>query len=168
MWRGSFKFCPLCGDELDCHAIEGNLRSFCSNCQWIHYENPLPTAAAFVCGLKKEILLIKRGVSPGKGLWALPSGFIEIDETPEKACLRELKEETGLKGHIEKLIGVYSQKSLLYKNVIIMAYRIEASGYPKAGSDSLQCEFFLKNRLPRIAFSSHRRIIDDGISLMEI
>jgi len=106
---------------------------------------------------------VKRGHEPGMGKWALPSGFIEIYETPEKACLRELREETGLKGEIVRLVGVYSQKSLLYRNVLIIGYEVEARGNLSPGSDSLEAEFFPLGNLPDIPFSSHKKIIKAGI-----
>jgi len=81
---------------------EGRKRLVCPACGWVNYENPIPSSAALVRNEKGEILLVKRGVEPGRGKWALPSGFIEIEETPEEACLRELKEETGLEGKILK------------------------------------------------------------------
>lgn len=108
--------------------IEEEKRLACPACQWVCYENPLPSSAALVRNDKGEVLLVKRGHEPGRGKWALPSGFIEIDETPEKACLRELREETGLKGEIVRLAGVYSQESLLYRNVLIIGYEVEARG----------------------------------------
>jgi 8-oxo-dGTP diphosphatase len=129
----------------------------------VNYENPLPSSAAFVRNDRGEILLVKRGVEPGKGEWALPSGFIEVDETPAKACIRELKEETGLDGRIQRLLGVYSQKSSMYKNVIIVAYLVQADGILRPGSDSVSAEYFTPDRLPDIAFPSHIEILRDGI-----
>jgi 8-oxo-dGTP diphosphatase len=108
------------------------------------------------------VLLVKRGVEPAKGLWGLPSGFIELDETPEQACLRELWEETGLNGEIERLIGVYTQESARYKHVIIVGYELRAGGRVRAGSDSVDARFFAPECLPRLAFESHMRIIRDG------
>ncbi len=143
--------------------IEDEKRLACPECRWVIYENPLPSSAALVRDEKGKVLLVKRGHEPGKGKWALPSGFIEINETPEMACLRELKEETGLKGKIVRLVGVYSQKSLLYKNVIIIGYEVEARGNPSPGSDSLKVEFFPLDDLPDIPFSSHREMIEDGV-----
>ncbi len=143
--------------------IEEEKRLACPACQWVCYENPLPSSAALVRTKKGEVLLVKRGHEPGKGKWALPAGFIEIDETPEKACLRELREETGLKGEIVSLVGVYSQKSMLYRNVLIIGYEVQARGNLSPGSDSLEAEFFPLGNLPDIPFSSHRKMIDDGV-----
>ncbi len=132
-------------------------------CGWIHYENPLPCAAAFVQNTEGGILLVKRGVEPGYGLWGLPSGFIEIDETPEMGCLRELEEETGLKGTIVRLVGVYCQDSFMYKNVIIIGYEVDVFGKLLPGSDSLEARYFLPKELPEIAFPSHSQLLVDGV-----
>ena len=102
---------------------------------------------------------MKRGVVPAKGKWALPSGFIEIDETPEEACLRELEEETGLNGRIRGLLGVFNQKSFLYKNVLIIGYEVQATGTICPGSDSSEAVFFSPENLPKIAFPSHQEIV---------
>jgi 8-oxo-dGTP diphosphatase len=163
MRKNNFIYCPKCSAKLKTVKTEKRKRLICPNCDWINYENPLPSVAALVRNKKGEILLVKRGVEPGKEKWALPSGFIEIEETPEKACLRELKEETGLKGNKLELIGVYSQRSKLYKNVLIIGYEIKATGKITPGSDSLEAKFFPVQRLPRIPFSSHRKIIKDAL-----
>ena len=163
MFATKLKYCTVCGMDLRTKKIEERDRVVCADCGWIVYENPLPSAAAFVQNFGREILLVKRGVEPGKGEWALPSGFIEIDETPEEACLRELKEETGLDGAIVRLLGVYSQKSVMYKNVLIIGYRIDATGVLSAGSDSLIARYFVPDDLPAIAFPSHVEMIADGI-----
>lgn len=159
-----FRYCPLCGSGLSPREEEGRERFFCPACQWIHYENPLPSAAALVQIDKGEILLVRRGVKPGLGKWALPSGFIEIEETPEEACLRELSEETGLEGDILRLVGVYLEKSQVYKKVLIIGYEVKTSGHPSPGSDSLEAKYFPLERIPEIAFSSHSEIIRDGLN----
>jgi 8-oxo-dGTP diphosphatase len=163
MRRKSPVYCPRCSIKLKRKLIEDKKRLFCSECGWVNYENPLPSSAAFVRNDSGEILLVKRGVDPGRGEWALPSGFIEVNETPARACVRELKEETGLDGRIQKLLGVYSQKSSMYKNVIIIAYLVQADGVLRPGSDSVNAEYFAPNKLPAIAFPSHVEILKDGI-----
>lgn len=152
----------ICGHELTRKLIEDRKRDICPCCRWIHYDNPRPCAAALVRDRRGGVLLVKRGVEPGKGRWGLPSGFMEIDETPEQACLRELQEETGLEGAIIRLIGVYAQDSSLYKKVVIIGYEVQAAGLVRAGSDTTEAGFFPPDRLPEIAFSSHRRMIEAG------
>ncbi|MCK4352249.1 NUDIX hydrolase [candidate division WOR-3 bacterium] len=160
----NIKYCPRCKHLLKTLKMDGRKRLVCPKCNWINYENPLPSVVALVKNSKNEILLIKRGVSPHKGRWALPSGFIEINETPEKACLRELKEETGLKGKILRLIGVYSQKTKIYKNVLLIAYEVKIEkGKLLPGTDTVEVKFIGVEKLPFIPFSSNREIIKDII-----
>ena len=65
------------------------------------WPRPMVTVDALifaVCGGRKSVLLIKRGNEPFKGLWAVPGGFVEMDEELETAAARELYEETGIEG----------------------------------------------------------------------
>lgn len=158
------KFCPLCGSTLSAKKIDGFKRSVCSGCGWIHYANPLPSAVAFVLRGDDEILLIKRGVPPGEGKWALPSGFVEADELPEYTVIRELKEETGINGSLSHLIGVYTEPTKTYGNVMLIAYEVKyQSGKIRARTDTMDARFFPLNKIPRIPFASHRAIIRDGL-----
>jgi len=142
---------------------DSRTRLSCRKCGWVHYANPLSSVVAFVCNNDK-ILLIKRNVSPRKGTWALPSGFIEEDELPSEAVLRELQEETHIKGVIRDLIGVYTESTVTYGTVLLIAYSIESiGGKLKHGSDTQAVKFFPINKLPTIPFRSHRMIIIDGL-----
>ena len=107
------KFCPQCQTKLSIRRIDGVKRQSCPKCNWVHYVNPLPSAVAFVYRDAQEILLIKRRVEPGKGKWSLPSGFVEMNEIPEETVIRELREETGLKGSLGEIIGVYTNPTSL-------------------------------------------------------
>ncbi|MBE0431995.1 aspartate 1-decarboxylase [candidate division WOR-3 bacterium] len=158
-------FCPLCKTKLSINKLNGTQRLSCTQCGWVHYGNPLPSAVAFVRNEKNEVLLIKRGVQPGKGKWALPSGFVEADEIPEQAALRELQEETGIRGTVTSLIGVYAEPTRMYGNVILIAYDVKSiSEKICAGTDSMEARFFHVNRIPRIPFSSHRSVIQDALA----
>ena len=161
------QFCIKCGKLLDKKEIEGKKRPFCPDCGWTYYRNPLPSVAAFV---KKEnsVLLIKRGVEPMIGEWALPSGFLEIDESAKEGCIRELEEETGLKGKVKKLIDVNNEKSSLYGNVLVIGYEVEVTGgVLKPGSDTKEVRFFPINEIPTIPFKSHKGILEKGIKITE-
>jgi 8-oxo-dGTP diphosphatase len=163
MTEKNFKYCITCGGKLSLQRVEDRSRLVCLMCGEIHYENPVPCAAALVRNKSGEILLVKRGIEPARGSWALPSGFVEIDETPQGACLRELKEETGLGGRILRLLGVYSQESPMYKQVLIIGYEVEAEGIPSPGSDSIEVGYFSPDKIADIAFPSHREMIADAM-----
>ena len=156
-------FCQNCGAVYELQLVEDRKRLVCPDCFWVAYENPLPCVAAFVQNKKGEILLVQRGVEPCVGQWALPSGFLGIEETPEQGCLRELKEETGYNGKIEELIGVYDQVSVLYRKVVIIGYRVSVQGKLKPGSDSMDARFVEPSRLPDIAFPAHQKMINDAL-----
>ncbi len=79
---GYLEFCSNCGEKNQFGEKDGNKRYFCSQCSTIHYENPKPTAT-LICMHQNQLLLVKRAVDPGKGMWGLPGGFIERGETPE-------------------------------------------------------------------------------------
>ena len=95
--------CLKCGTELILDVDkEDKLRPHCPGCGWIYYKNPIPAAACVILNSRNEIVVIKRAVEPNKGEWALPSGYIEIDQSPEQAASVEMKEETGLQGKVIK------------------------------------------------------------------
>ncbi len=154
-----YRFCPMCGETLRKIIEKGQQRLFCEKCGWRYYKNPLPAVAAFV-QFDEKILLIKRGIAPEKGCWALPSGFIEQNESPEQAVLRELKEETGIVGKVNSLLGIYNQPTKIYGDVLLLGYDIAITkDHLSPGSETEGVRFFKKDRLPKIPFASHRAII---------
>ncbi|MEN6307961.1 MAG: NUDIX hydrolase [Anaerohalosphaeraceae bacterium] len=102
-----------------------------------------------------EILLIQRGRDPFQGKWALPGGFLELDEELESGAARELKEETGLEGidleqlHAIGTIGRDPRGRLL----TVVYWGISRSDQkPCAGDDASLAHWFPINRLPEMAF----------------
>ncbi len=155
-----FKFCPLCRFYLRRKQIDGRRKLVCQKCGWIYYKNPLPVVVCAVKNRENKILIAKRSFAPGKNKWALPGGFIESGEAPETACLRELEEETGLKGTVRRLIGVYIQKTRYYGSILVIGYEVSVSKNILSLNDELkEAAFFSKKDLPIIPFWSHRKII---------
>ncbi|MBW2406030.1 MAG: NUDIX domain-containing protein [Deltaproteobacteria bacterium] len=154
------RYCPYCGIGLIDKFCEGALRRFCNRCNEPIYENPLPATCLVVVDAEDRVLLVKRSVDPKKGFWCLPGGFMELGETPEQAALRELKEETGLAGKIDMLLGVLTNPSALYHTVLIVGYLVKSySGSLIAGGDANDTALFHMNELPEIAFESHASFI---------
>jgi len=153
-------YCHFCGNPLTKKMMSGHERLFCKNCNQPLYENPIPASCLVVIDKDEKILLVKRSVEPKKGFWCLPGGFMELGETPELAALRELKEETGLSGKIEILLGVDSNNSAQYKTVLMVGYLVKSySGIHKAGDDACELGYFHVNDMPEIAFESHKNFI---------
>ncbi|MBC8527753.1 MAG: NUDIX domain-containing protein [Candidatus Cloacimonetes bacterium] len=154
------KYCIKCGNLLSDKKEGGKVRKKCDSCGWTYYENPVPACACVIVNEKNEILLIKRKVEPAEGCWALPSGYIEIDETPEETAVKELEEETGLKGKIIKFLGYFEQDSPVCKKVISFGFHLQATGgMLKARDDALDAKFFPFPQMPDIPFSSHIEFI---------
>jgi len=154
------KFCPYCGYKLVRKMLEGRERLYCSRCGKIFYENPTPVVAVIAKGDEGEILLIKRKIEPCKGKWALPSGFMELEESPVEAALRELAEETGLKGKLKRLLGVYPNNSEIHGYLVTIIYETEIiGGNLCAGDDAEEAKFFTVNQLPPLAFQSHQEAL---------
>ena len=158
----SIKFCPYCGYKLARKMLEGKKRLHCSRCEKIYYENPTPVVAVIARDGEGKILLIKRKIEPCKGEWALPSGFMEIEESPIEAALRELAEETGLKGKSKKLIGVYPNNSEIHGYLVTIIYEVEILGGKLcAGDDAEEADFFAVNQIPPLAFQSHQEALGE-------
>jgi ADP-ribose pyrophosphatase YjhB (NUDIX family) len=106
------------------------------------------------------VLLVKRNVEPKSGFWCLPGGFIELGEKPEEGALRELEEETGLKGKIGMLLGVTSSPSSQYDTVLMVGYLVKNyNGRLNSGYDASEAGWFHYKELPEIAFQSHLQFI---------
>jgi len=148
--------------SLQTGMIEGRKRRYCPKCDFIDYKNPLPIAAA-VAVKDKRFLLIKRGIPPKKGMWAPPSGFIEVGETPEEACLRELKEETGTSGEIVKLIGVDRlEDKEIYGDMLIVRYLVKVTGGKLAPDDEVEdVRFFNIAELPGYYVKLFKDVIEE-------
>ena len=145
-----YNYCPICATRLKAKLISGRKRNFCPSCNFIDYKNPLPVATAIALRNNK-FLLIKRGLAPKKGTWAAPAGFIEIGETPEEACLRELKEETGISGEVIRLIGatrLYDKE--IYGDMLLIIYlvKLNEEGNPIPGEEVEEAKFFDFTELP--------------------
>ena len=155
------KFCARCGHALETRILEDHrTRPVCPACGYIVYLNPLIAAGVIAERADGKIVLVLRGENPGKGLWALPAGFMEIDETIEAAAARECLEETGLTVELGDLWGVWSyhHESKQSSGVIVLYAARVITGELRPGSDSAQAKFFALDEIPaeQLAFPSHR------------
>ncbi|MBU4265611.1 MAG: NUDIX hydrolase [Candidatus Altiarchaeales archaeon] len=115
---------------------------------------------------KNSIVLVKRGIYPFEGMWALPGGFVEYKETVENATIREAKEETGLDIEIERMVGVYSdpERDPRGHTVAVTFLCRRVGGELNAGDDAAEAKEFKIKEMPEMAFD-HRKMVDDAMTL---
>ena len=117
-----------------------------------------------------QVLLIERGLEPYKGCWALPGGFMEMNETTKECSKREMFEETGIKVSNLIEVGCYStvDRDPRERVVTITYCTMERSENvtPKAGDDAAKCEWFSINNLPQLAFD-HKDMIHNSIECIK-
>ena len=103
-----------------------------------------------------KVLLIQRGLEPFKGKWALPGGFVRVDETLDDAARRELVEETGLANvFLEQLYTFGTVKRDPRERVVSVAYYalVKLSDHKaKAATDAAEAKWFPFSELPKLAF----------------
>lgn len=159
-------FCCYCGNSLAEKKIEGKIRDYCTCCDTVFYKNPLPVVSAIVVSEKRELLLVKRGNEPRRGMWCLPIGFAESGEEVREAALRELREETGLEGEIARLIDVDTVDSDYYGSLAIITYEIRKTGGKLiAGDDADDAQYVPIHELPQLAWESNRKAVDMYLEL---
>lgn len=99
-------------------------------------------------GVKREVLLIRRGEEPDKGKWAFPGGHMDVrDGSVEEAAVRELKEETGIAARFLRPVGVLSQQSRMDNPCIchVFCYSFwahEVNVKPRAADDARDATWF--------------------------
>lgn len=144
-------YCSLCGRPLTERMIGGRMRPYCASCEQPVYFDPKVAVVVFI-ERDGRVLLIRRAVDPGKGLWALPAGFVDHDEAPEAAAVRETLEETSLKVRVEKLLAVFPKRDNGLADIIIAYSATIRSGEAQAGDDAAEVGWFARDNLPPLVF----------------
>jgi len=154
-------FCIKCGNKMILRVDkEGKMRPECTKCKWTYYKNPIPASACVILNDKNEIVIIKRKYEPNVGGWALPSGYVEIDQNPAECAVDEMKEETGLDGEVIVQLGYDTEFSPIYEKVISFGFLMKITGGElQAGDDAAEARYVSFDDLPKIAFSSHVKFI---------
>jgi 8-oxo-dGTP diphosphatase len=130
------------------------------------YDYPRPAVSVDVVIVTREakpcVLLIRRGHEPFVGCWAIPGGFVDIDEPLEDAARRELFEETGVR--IKNLVQLHTfgdpKRDPRGRNIsVTYLARVDADDLqPRAGDDAAEVGWFSLKRPPKLAFD-HQDIL---------
>jgi 8-oxo-dGTP diphosphatase len=134
------------------------------------YDYPRPMCCVDAVIFKKEnalwqVLLIRRGNDPFKGMWALPGGFIEMEETLDQSIAREVQEETGLTGVRLHQLNTYGDpgRDPRGRTISVVFWGIlEGTAGVKAGDDARQAKWFDVKIIPPLAFD-HNKIVQKAL-----
>ncbi|PRZ00334.1 NUDIX hydrolase [Marinilabilia salmonicolor] len=139
------------------------------------YDYPRPAVTADVVALagsslkEAKLLLIKREKPPFQDMWALPGGFAEMDEDIETTAVRELEEETGLRGGKVHQIGAFGKvgRDPRHRTVTVaFLSALEGIADVKGADDASDARWFPLEELPPLAFD-HEEIVNQGVELWE-
>jgi 8-oxo-dGTP diphosphatase len=152
------RHCPHCTHPLEEHLAFDRLRPTCPACGYVHFREPKVGVSVLV-ERDAQILLVRRAIEPGLGLWCLPAGFVEWDEAPETAAARECTEETGLVVADLRLLEAAHYTHDFRGPGINLIFRARAiGGRLQPGDDAAAVRWFARAELPppdKIAFRSH-------------
>ena len=153
-------FCVNCGSPLQLRVIEGRDLEACPNDDFVLWRDP-KVAAAVVVEHAGGIVVGRRAIEPGYGLWCLPGGFVNHDEDPKDAAVRECLEEIGARVELTELLGLYHVAKTTAPSIIGIAYRgrLVDGEEIRAGSEMLELGVFRPDALPPLAFPSHREVL---------
>jgi ADP-ribose pyrophosphatase YjhB (NUDIX family) len=165
-WLAStLNYCTSCGASLSFGAVAGEDRDRlqCTACGHIVYVNPRLVVTTLPINDAGEIVLLRRGIEPGRGAWAQPGGFLEVDETVNQAAIRETWEETGLIVEPGEIVGLYTR---LEAAVVTIAFEARiVGGTPTVTREALEVAAFRPEDLPwsGIAFRTTMWALRDWI-----
>lgn len=157
------QYCLNCGSPTTLKMIENRMRAVCGECGWIHYEHRKVSAGARVVSDGK-LLLVQRGIEPWKGCWHLPSGYLEVDEEPQRAAEREVMEETGLIVKADQLVDAYTYDDDPRGNGIVLVYDAQRlDGNFITNNETMRADYFSPDEimtLPLAGTAAERSIQD--------
>jgi 8-oxo-dGTP diphosphatase len=152
----AFRFCPLCGERLAARQIKlGDPdRLVCGGCAFVYYLDPKVAVGTIIRIPDDRIVLVRRAIEPGYGLWVFPGGYVDRGELVEEAALREAREECGLDVRLDGLVNIYSYAR---RTPIIIVYAATmVAGDLRPDEEGLEVRAFAPDTIPwnALAFRS--------------
>jgi ADP-ribose pyrophosphatase YjhB (NUDIX family) len=163
----SLNFCSRCGSSLVFGTVEGEDRDrlACAACGHIAYVNPRLVVTTLPVTEAGEIVLIRRGIEPGIGLWAQPGGFLEVDETVNQGAIRETWEETGLLVDPGEIVGLYTRLEAMVVTIVFEARIVGGTAAPTPEATEIVAFAPEEIPWPEIAFKTTVYALRDWVEL---
>lgn len=153
-------YCVHCGAPLVVKVFEGRELEACPNDDFVLWRDP-KVSVSIVVADGDGIVLGRRGIEPGYGMWCLPGGFVNDDESPAEAAIRECREEVGLRVEVDSVLDVYHAGRTTAPSLVVIAYRghVLDGDELATGDEMLEVGVFPLSALPELAFPSHRQAV---------
>lgn len=164
----TYRYCPQCSGGLEERLLKAGEppRLVCKACGFVFYIDPKLAVLGLV-PLENGIVLTRRAIDPGYGLWVVPGGFVDAGEPLEEAVIRETLEETLLRVEVVRLLNIYSYKN--HRTVVAAYLTRYLNGELAAGDETLEARVFGPEEIPweEIAFSSTRDALKEYLELLQ-
>ena len=156
MTEVEYRFCPACGGSLAARLLKAGEpeRLVCGACGFVFYMDPKVAVGTIIRTADNRLVLVRRAIEPGYGLWVFPGGYVDRGEEITTAALREAREECGLDVRLDRLVNVYSYKG---GAPIIIVYSATMIGGELCNDDEcLEARLFRPEEIPwaELAFRS--------------
>lgn len=156
----AYEYCPRCQTPLILEESGNKIRPACKSCGFVQYQNPSPAVSVLI-GDHERVLLGKRSEHPGKGKWAIPSGYIEYGNNFITTAILEAREETGLEIEVKSILNVISSfYSPRFEFLAIYMKAEVVGGELEAGDDLEEVRWFpLSEEFPEMAFEEDVKML---------
>ena len=158
-----FRFCPACGGALEPRLLKPGdpERLVCLACGQVHYLDPKVAVGTIIGDGHGRVVLVRRAIEPGYGLWVFPGGYVDRGEEVTSAAVREAREEAGLDVRLDGLVNIYSYPG---RTPVIIVYAASVLGGALCHDDEcLEARWFGARDIPwdALAFRSTREALED-------
>jgi len=162
----TFRFCPCCGGPLAPREVKAGERErpACAACGFILYLDPKVAVGTIIRTADERLVLVRRAIEPGYGLWVFPGGYVDRGEHIVEAAVREAREESGLDVRVDGLVNIYSYAGT---TPIIIVYRATMIGGELCTDDEcLEARLFTAAEIPwdQLAFRSTKDALTDYLT----
>ena len=156
-------YCVNCGTRLGPRILEGRELEACPDCGFVLWHDPKVVTIIVVEDERGDVIVGRRSIEPGYGLWCLPGGYVNDDEHPADSATRECREEIGADVEITGLLGVYHIRKRDAPSMVGIGYRarLRPGQAATAGPEMLEVSAFPGNQVPELVFTSHREALAD-------
>jgi ADP-ribose pyrophosphatase YjhB (NUDIX family) len=165
-----YRFCPACGGRLEGRTLKAGdpERLVCVRCGFVFYMDPKVAVGTIIAAADGRLVLVRRAIEPGYGLWVFPGGYMDRDERALEAAVREAREESGLEIRIDGLVNIYSYGGTT--PIIIVYAATMIGGELCTDEECLEARLFAKDEIPwdALAFRSTREGLEDYFKSLEI